>query len=190
MLGRLLRGATLGTITLVLAGCGAGIVPALTPLPQPIVDCLAVPAERCADALAAAHADAATAGTIPTRVRMTCSQPACTVAGGRAQVDAWFGDGTVANWGAEWSGALQIPPSLPADEAILTVNPACLGVDPVRCREMAKGIIVPVGQTGRVVAITVTCTVPSCGPTEGEGTTQVTYEDGTTESADWAYAGG
>ena len=78
---------------------------------------------------------------------------------------------------------------MPEDAVILPVTPACIGVDLARCREMAKGIIVPVGQTGRVVSITVTCTVASCGPSEGQGTTQVTYEDGTTRIADWAYAG-
>jgi hypothetical protein len=55
---------------------------------------------------------------------------------------------------------------------------------------MAKNIIVPIGQTGRVVSLVVTCTVARCGPTEGQGTTQVTFEDGTTRVADWGYAGG
>ena len=164
--------------------------PALTVPPQPIVDCLAVPSERCAAALDQAVAEAP-AGGAPIRVRMTCSQPACTVGGGRAQVDAWFSDGSVSSWPITWTGALELPPDgAPADGAILPVTPACIGVDIARCREMAKGIIVPVGQTGRVVAIVVTCTVAECGPTEGQGTTRVTFEDGTTREADWAYAGG
>ena len=184
-----IQGALLGAMWSVAACTPAA--PALTVPPQPIVDCLAVPSERCAAALDQARADAP-ANSAPIRVRVTCSQPACTVVGGSAQVDAWFSDGTVSSWGTEWTGALAIPPDgEPAvEEAILPVTPACVGVDIDRCREMAKGIIVPIGQTGRVVSVVVTCTVASCGPTEGRGTTTVTFEDGTTRIADWGYAGG
>lgn len=164
--------------------------PALTIPPQPIVDCLAVPAERCAAALAQARVDAP-AGSAPIRVRMTCSQPACTAVGGSAQVDAWFSDGSVVSWPTQWAAALEVPPEPdPAvEDAILPVTPACVGVDIARCREQAKGFIVPIGQTGRVISLVVTCTVATCGPAEGQGTTTVTFEDGTTRVADWAYAG-
>ena len=180
----------LGLAVAVVAACTPA-APALTIPPLPIVDCLAVPSERCAAALDQATAQAP-AGSAPLRVRMTCSQPACTVVGGSAQVDAWFSDGTVSSWPTEWTGALEAPPvAQPAgDEAILPVTPVCVGVDIARCREQAKGFIVPIGQTGRVVSLVVTCTVATCGQTEGQGTTTVTFEDGTTRVADWAYAGG
>jgi hypothetical protein len=121
----LVRGAVLATTLLVVLGaCGAVTTPpALTIPPQPIVDCLAVPAERCSAALAQAQVDAPR-GSAPLRIRMTCSQPACTVVGGAAQVDAWFSDGSVSSWDTAWSGALEVAPAPAPEEAILPVTPA------------------------------------------------------------------
>jgi hypothetical protein len=196
MSGRVWLVAILGAWALGLSAACGGITPTPVPVQQPPpaeapnVDCLAVPAERCAQAVADAIAGADD-GVVPTRVRVTCSQPACTLIDGTAQVDAMLSDGTVSSWTQVWSQAMEIPPpTLPPDAAILPVTPACLGLELDRCREMAKSIIVPVGQTGRVVSLVVSCTVASCGPTEGQGTTTVTFEDGTTRVADWAYAGG
>jgi hypothetical protein len=197
MLGQLARGAILavGLLTTLVA-CGGTLLPTDRTLPDPapvadpVVDCLAVPTERCAQALADAIA-AAEPGIVPTRIRVTCSTPACTLVAGQAQVDAMLSDGTVRSWAQEWSHALEVPPpGLPEDATILPITPACVGLDLERCREMAKSIIVPVGQTGRVVGIVVACTVATCDATEGQGTTTVTFEDGTTRVADWGYAGG
>ena len=194
MFGRMARGLVLGAAILVVLGCGAQLPsglpgPGLTVPPQAIVDCLAVPAERCAAAVAQAQAEAPP-GSAPIRIRMTCSQPACTLVGGGAQVQAWFSDGSVTSWDTEWSGVFEIPPEPVPEDAILPVTPVCVGVDLARCHEVAKDIGVPDGQTGRVTSLVVTCTVAVCGPTDGQGTTTVTFEDGTTQETDWAYAGG
>ena len=81
-------------------------------------------------------------------------------------------------------------PVEPPTEVILPVVPTCVGLAFERCREMATSIIVPVGQTGRIVSILVSCTVERCDATQGQGTTRVTFEDGSSRVADWGYAGG
>ncbi len=178
----------------VVLGCAAVGGPAPTLQPAPIVDCLATDAQTCASALSDARANAP-AGTAPFRVRVTCSQPICLPGAGVAQVDVWYTDGSVDSYEMAWTdgpGAAPPPgevPAEPVEEPILAIDPVCRGVEIGRCREMAKSIIVPVGQTGRVVSVVVTCTVARCTATDGQGTTRVAFEDGTIREADWAYAG-
>ena len=157
--------------------------PVPTRPPAPVVDCLAAPPETCQQALGDAHANAP-AGEWPLRVRVTCSQPRCTLETGIAQVDVFYSDGSVQSYGSAWDAA----PRVADPGAILPLTPACIGVAFERCREMATNIIVPVGQTGRLVSIVVRCTIAQCTPTTGQGTTRVTFEDGTTRVADWGYA--
>lgn len=187
-----IRVALAALVAVLALGCET-VGPAAPSLPPaPIVDCLATDAQTCASALADARANAP-AGTVPLRVRVTCSQPVCRPASGVAQVDVWYTDGSVDSYAMTWDGgpAAAPPPRDEApDEPILAIDPVCIGIDIGRCREMAKSIIVPVGQTGRVVSVVVTCTGPRCTKADGQGTTRVTFEDGTSREADWAYAGG
>ena len=164
------------------------LAPPPSALPDPVVDCLAAPPAVCRTALGDAQANAPD-GEWAVRVRVTCSQPVCTENAGVAQVDVLFSDGSIDSYATEWSAAVEAPAGAdPAD--IQAVTPTCIGLDITRCREMAKSIIRPVGQTGRIESIVVACTVPACTPSEGQGTTTVTFEDGMTREADWAYAGG
>ena len=151
--------------------------------PEPVVDCLATPPETCQQALSDARANAP-AGETTLRVRVTCSQPRCTLDSGVAQVDVFYSDGSVQSYGSAWEAA----PSVADPVDILPLTPTCIGLAIERCRQMATNIIVPVGQTGRLVSIVVRCTVAQCTPSTGQGTTRVTFEDGTMREADWGYA--
>src|SRR5688572_25298470 len=81
-------------------GCDAA-APIPTRPPEPVVDCLAAPPETCQQALGDARANAP-AGTTPLRVRVTCSQPRCTLESGIAQVDVFYSDGSVDSYGSAW----------------------------------------------------------------------------------------
>src|SRR6187399_1141857 len=75
--------------------------PVPTRPPAPVVDCLAAPPETCQQALGDAHANAPV-GEWPLRVRVTCSQPRCTLETGIAQVDVFYSDGSVQSYGSAW----------------------------------------------------------------------------------------
>jgi hypothetical protein len=126
----------------------------------------------------------APAGERLVRARVTCSQPRCSLESGVAQVDAFYSDGSVQSYASAWDAA----PPVAEPAGILPLMPTCIGVAIERCRRLSTNIIVPVGQTGRLVSIVVRCTVARCTPTTGQGTTRVTFEDGTTREADWGYA--
>jgi len=193
MVGR--RSGLLLALALVAAwtsGCGLPGMSRTSLPPEPVVDCLSTPQETCRTALGDATANAP-AGERLVRVRVTCSIPSCSLLAGTAQVDAMYSDGSVDSYVTEWSGAdreRQPGGSFGGPPVeILPVVPACVGLDGDRCREMAKNIIVPQGPPRRVVSILVTCTAAACTAHEGQGTTLVTFEDGTTRESDWAYAG-
>ena len=92
--GRGMRFVIAALVTALALGCEAVAPTASSLPPAPIVDCLATDAQTCASALDDARANAPV-GTVPFRVRVTCSQPVCLPASGMAQVDVWYTDGSV-----------------------------------------------------------------------------------------------
>ncbi len=159
------------------------------PVGETRVDCAGVPARACESSLA----EARTTSPVPlVELVVRCTQPPCTDRAGQTTVDARYADGSVSSWGSAWGAAVPAgppgPPELDPDD--LPVEPLCLGIEPVMCREFAASAASggPVGGPA-IRSIRVRCT-RGCTPTRGEGETLVTYVDGSVSTSGWGYEGG
>jgi hypothetical protein len=186
---------------LAIAGCGA---PADGPPASPRIDCLGVPAAKCDEAIASVARSLP--NTSPVAIEVSCVMGACTTESGAMDTVVTLADGSqlraTTNWGA-WAGGgvpggKLIPPPVepPADPepaptapaAVVPVEPQCQGVPLSMCRTLAETAFGEVSDEG-VIEILVRCIEAPCTEAQGAGDTQVNYEDGTTRTSSWAYAG-
>ena len=148
-----------------------------------------MPSERCREAIDGAVGDA---GEVPIVSLLVRCSAVCTAAEGQGTVSVVLADGRRMESGFGWSSAGPGPQGpMPAEDPPLPVVPLCRGVPVETCSDMARSAMFEVGDArGQVVAIVVTCTAPPCGPARGEGTTEVTFADGTGTSSQWLYESG
>lgn len=179
---------------LAIAGCAA---PASSgPPASPRVSCEGVPASRCEEALASVARSLP--NTAAVAIDVICVAGTCTDQSGAMDTVVTLADGselrsTTIAWseaGAPAPGGVK-PMPLPAEPAVpaVPVEPQCQGVPASMCRTMAETAFGEVSDVG-VVQIVVTCTRLPCTIDGGAGDTVVTYQDGSTRTSSWEYAGG
>jgi hypothetical protein len=181
---------------LAIAGCAAPT--SSGPPPSPTVTCDGIPATRCEEALASAARSLPNTPVV--KIEVLCMAGNCTEQSGamdtlvtladgsqlRSTTIAWSEPGEPAPGGVKPLPAPAVPP---AAEPGVPVEPECLGVPVSMCRTMAETAFGEVSQF-EVVSIQVRCTRVPCTVDQGAGDTLVTYEDGTTQTSSWEYAGG
>jgi hypothetical protein len=180
--------ATAAAAMLLLTACEP-VIGTPAPVGETRVDCAGVSAAICESSLA----EARNGSVVPlAELVVRCSQAPCTDRSGQTTVDARYADGTVSSWGSAWGAAVPAgPPGPPElDPNDLPVEPLCIGIEPVMCREFAASAASggPVGGPA-IRSIRVRCT-RGCTPTHGEGETLVTYVDGSVNTSGWGYEGG
>ena len=177
-----------GSVVLLLAvalidGCGASAPSG--PAPSPRITCVAVPSEKCDEAVASVAR--ALSNETPEAIDVTCVSGGCTSASGAMDTVVTLPGGRQLHanpltWGN--SGGPALPPGLPA----LPVVPICVGVPDEMCRQMAGSEFPAAAIHGGVVRIVVTCSRNPCTNQKGEGSTVVTFGDGTEDSSSgWGY---
>lgn len=177
-------------ITVAIVAACSGDEPSDSPAVEPVVDCLAVPAEKCQNALNEAVANAGDGARVAA-VRIRCTAPSCTTREGQIAVTVLLADGRQITTGSGWAVAA---PAVPVEvvEVPLPVRPICIRVRRDTCEDLAKSAVQ--GPTGRavagVVSITVQCAAGTlCDGTRGTGSTDVTLLDGTHQTGGWSYEG-
>ena len=169
------------------AGCGAAAGPS-GPAPSPRITCVGIPTEKCDEAVASVKRSLP--GTAPEAIDVTCISGGCTSSAGSMDTVVTLPGGgqlhaNLLTWGNGGGGP--VPPGLPGLPP-LPVVPICLGVPEDKCREVAGSDFPVAAVHGGVVKIVVTCTRKPCTNQKGEGTTEVTFGDGTTNSSTgWGY---
>ena len=165
------------------------VVETVVPLGEARIECLAVPAQRCQEALTMAR-DNARAPLVELRIR--CSVPPCTLQQGQLEAVARYADGGQSTFGTGWSEGVPAPPApaVAPDPIDLAVLPECLGVPEALCLEMASDAVS--GRTAdgpEVRSITVRCTAV-CTPTKAEGETRIVFADGRSKETIWGFESG
>jgi hypothetical protein len=148
----------------------------------PQVACLGVPAEKCAEIVKEVQANGSVAPAVAIQIRCTVAR--CTEQQGQVSLDVLYASGQRSSSGQGWAaaaGPFEIPPP------VLTVAPTCIGVAADQCRNMAESAIGGRHDGAPIQSIVVRCT-GVCNIRSGEGTTIVTYGDGTTDNGNWEYS--
>ena len=192
---RIAAGGLLVLVTALAAACGEPPSEG-TPDPSagpgaPQVVCLGVPASKCR---AFVEQAAANGGTTPlVGVRIVCSAGPCVERSGQVTIDAVYADGRRESSGSGWATAgggapppVAVPPQ-PAPTLPAGVEPICVGLPAAQCTGMAVDVMLEATAGSTVVSIVVTCTT-RCDATTGQGSTVVTYDDGTTTTHQWGYS--
>lgn len=183
------RGALAGVAPLLIvlgliAGCGAAAGPSGA-APSPRITCVGIPTEKCDEAVASVKRSLPDAAL--EAIDVTCISAGCTASSGSMDTVVTLPGGrrlhaNPLTWGN--GGGPALPPGAPA----LPVTPICLGVPDDKCREVAGSEFPAAPSHGGVVKIVVSCTRKPCTAQKGEGTTVVTFGDGTEDSsAGWGY---
>lgn len=192
----LLRLAILAGIAI--GGCGApaasGLPVASGPPASPRITCPGIPAARCDEAVASVARSLP--NSAPVSIEVNCVSGVCTPESGAMETVVTLADGsqlrsTTISWasgGGFGDGGVK-PPPVPAEPAVVPVEPQCQGVPVSMCRTMAETAFGEVSDQA-VVRIVVRCTEPPCTDGHGVGDTVVTYADGTTQTSSWEYQGG
>jgi hypothetical protein len=178
-------------VSLLLWGCDL-VTPPVVPAGPPI-SCEGLPARICNEIVNDARRNAQP-GSLPVTIRAVCQDAAgCSDAAGTVLVDIVYSNGRRDTYSMSWAGAGGAPfgGEAPAAGASLPIEPACDGVPPGPCRDNAfvglqNGGIDP--EPLDVQRIDVRCSA-ACTDTGGDGTTTVTYADGTTHATSWTYVG-
>jgi hypothetical protein len=166
-----------------LNGCG-GSAPS-GPAPSPRISCVGIPSEKCDEAVASVARSLP--NETPEAIDVTCVSGGCTSSSGAMDTVVTLPGGrqlhsTPLTWGD--AGGPPTPGGLP----VLPVQPVCVGVSDVVCRQNIMSDFADAGAHGGVVRIVVSCSKNPCTEASGEGTTAITFADGTTETTGWAYA--
>jgi hypothetical protein len=170
----------------VIAGCAAPT--SSGPAPSPRVTCVAIPTEKCDEAVASVMRSLL--DTSPEAIDVTCVSSGCTSSAGSMDTVVTLSGGRQLHanpltWGN--GGGPQLPPVVPGMPP-LPVAPICVGIPDDMCRQMAGGEFPEAALHGGVVKIVVSCTRKPCTNQKGEGTTVVTFGDGTeNDSGSWGY---
>jgi hypothetical protein len=154
-----------------------------------VLDCVGLSPERCQQM----HREAL--GSVPpgasvTSVSIRCTVPSCTEAEGEAEMTVVLVDGQRLVTGQGWAAAPAPAPAEPAPQLPLPVDPVCLGVTDEQCVDFARSGADSVEVGGAAITRIVVRCIGVCTPLKGEGTTDVTLADGTTQSSSWGYQGG
>ena len=163
---------------------------ATLPPPAPPVSCVGIAAQTCQQIVNDARTNA-DPGTIPLQIRAVCTGR-CTPAAGDVQVDVIYSNNRRDSYSLGWSGAVEPAPGGPARaEPSLPADTSCVGVAATACHDQAVSAMFGAATTGgaAVARIAVRCAISTCSETAGQGTTVVTYADGTTTTSSWEYAG-
>lgn len=181
-----MRRLALIAIATVLTAVGCGEPPSdpvesSTPSGPPIT-CVGVPASTCSEAMEGVLTNGSTVP--PVAIRVVCAAKACTEADGAAAVDVLYADGSRSSSSFGWSAANQ-PVEIPGPPP-LAVVPVCIGIDQQHCRSMAENAMGERRFPPPIRSIVVRCN-GVCVPAKGQGTTVVTFNDGSTENGDWTY---
>lgn len=176
---------------LAIAGCGAP-APSGSPSP-PRISCLGVPTDRCDEAVDSVAISLP--NTAPVLIEVICVSGTCTAEAGAMDTVVTLADGSqLRSSTTSWSAAGPAPGGnkpmpQPAAPPVIPVEPQCQGVPLSWCRTMAETAFGELTDQ-QVVTILVRCGEPPCTDVHGVGETIVSYEDGTTQTANWEYAGG
>ena len=175
-----------------IAGCGAPAGGSGPPA-SPKVSCLGVPAARCDEAVASVARSLP--NSTPVSIDVSCVSGTCTLEAGSMDTLVTLADGShlrgsTLSWndGAGGRAAVTVPPVPPIQGPALPVTPQCVGVPMGQCQSLAQSSVA--SDAGRVIVqIVVQCSDSMCTDTKGEGSTVITYADGTTETTSWGYVG-
>ncbi len=184
--GRLAVVAGLLVVLGVIAGCAAAAPSG--PTPSPRVTCVGIPAEKCDEAVASVMRSLLDAA--PEAIDVTCVSGGCTSSAGSMDTVVTLAGGRQLHanpltWGN--GGGPVFQPGVPGMPQ-LPVAPTCQGVPEEMCRQMAGSDFPDAGLHGGVVKIVVSCTKVPCTAQKGEGTTVITFGDGTEDSSSgWGY---
>ena len=179
-----------------IAGCGAPTTSG--PAASPTVICDTVPASRCDEALASVARSLP--NTTAAKIEVLCVAGNCTDESGAMDTVVTLTDGSqLRSTTIAWSepgepgagGVKPLPaPAVPPDaEPGVPVEPECQGVPVSMCRTMAETAFGELSNAA-VIGILVRCTRTPCTNDQGAGDTIVSYNDGTTLTSSWEYAGG
>ena len=181
---------------LLIAGCGT---PATTGLSaSPTVSCEDIPPTRCDEALASVARSLPNTPVV--KIEILCVAGKCTDQSGAMDTVVTLVDGeqlrsTTIAWSEPGEpgpgGVKPLPaPAVPPDAAPgVPVEPECQGVPVSMCRTMAETAFGEVSNAA-VIRILVRCTRVPCTTDQGAGDTIVSYNDGTSLTSSWEYAGG
>lgn len=168
------------------AGCGAAAPSG--PAPSPRVTCVGIPTEKCDEAVASVMRSLLDAS--PEAIDVSCVSSGCTASAGSMDTVVTLSGGrrlhaNPLTWGN--GGGPLLPPGVPGVPP-LPVVPICLGVPNEMCLQMAGSEFPEAALHGGVVKIVVSCTRQPCTNQKGEGSTVVTFGDGTEDSSSgWGY---
>jgi hypothetical protein len=187
---RALFGSFVAVVAVIAVGCGdppadATLDPSAGPV-APQVVCLGVPASKCSEFVKQATADA---GTVPlVAIRIVCWVAPCFEQSGQVMIDTVYADGRRDSIGSGWGtvNAGGAPPPQPAATLPAGVEPTCVGLPAPECGLMASNVMTEVAPGSAIVSIVVTCAAV-CDAAVGQGSTLVTYDDGSTTTHPWAY---
>jgi hypothetical protein len=166
----------------------AALVGGLAGCSIPVVGrgCIGMPDPVCQTQLADAERTSPLGSEGIVGIQVRCSVASCTEASGEASITISYGDGRTASFGTGWAMAAPAPVGVPAPQTPMPVEPVCVGVPVGWCRDMAVGADGMGDGTQRVASIVISCTA-ICNEEMGDGTTVVTFMDGTKREAQWNY---
>jgi hypothetical protein len=154
------------------------------PVATPAVACLGVVASKCDAFVKEVQGNGSLTPAVG--IRIACTTAPCTELAGQVTIDVQYADGQTSSTGQGWEG---VGAPAPVRPPALAVAPVCLGLPVEQCREFALDLAVGRPGSGPIRSIVVRCT-RVCNARSGEGTTVVTYADGTIEDGNWGYTTG
>ncbi len=179
-----------------IGGCGTSATSG--PPASPTISCVGVPQAKCDEAVASVARSLP--NSAPVSIEVICVAGVCTLESGAMDTVVQLADGgqlrsTTISWadpgaqapGDDAPGGVK-PPPLPPPPPVVPVEPQCQGVPVSMCRTMAETAFGELSNRA-VVQILVRCTTLPCTDAHGVGETVVTYEDRTTQTSGWEYAG-
>jgi hypothetical protein len=109
-----------------------------------------------------------------TSIDIECSAPVCDRRSGQGRVVITMPDGTTLNDTFAYAGDPNPAPP-----------PACVGLAPDLCRNLATQEVENMPPSRRIMAIQVTCIAPTgCNPAAGNASVSITLDDGTTQATE------
>ena len=177
------RFVALLAIGLVLTGCGI-VADGPTVAPGAPFACIETSQHICQQTLRDAQNNA-DPGTTVVALRVVCTSPPCTDQGGEVSVEVAYSNGRRDSYTNAWAGAVEPEPVPEPTE--LPIEPVCGGIPREQCLEFAASVFTGVDPS-TVVSIVLRCT-STCTTASGDGETLVTFNDGTSITNGWSYAG-
>lgn len=172
----------------VVGACSGGESATTAPVPpEPVVECLGVPAATCQEIVSGARNDAPP-GAVPMTIRAACTLALCTVQNGEVEIEVRYSNGETHTSGMGWAGADEPGIDQPGPvEPAVPGEPICLGVPVQTCRDLAASAASADTQGREVATITVRCRAVPCTTTTGSGDTVVLFVDDTSVTTEWSY---